>query len=297
MGDEARQRRTGSSAHASSRFSATSNTSASRSRSKLGPIYSQVMQRRGANVLVEAGDNARGFERRRRDERRARGAEHRASTRYRRTRRRRRNSGSSRRAANRRMNDQPVSAAVTSSTFKRVMAALPHRYPMLLVDRVEAPRPGPVDHRDQGRDDQRAIFPGSFPGSADHAWRADRRGARAGGGCTGGRIASASPDRASSSISWPSKARSSAQPVEPGVLLKLDVEFVQKRATRLQIRRSRQRRRQARRRGKLHRDDCRSAVGLTVQPFSFRRIRNACPNSGCSTFLRASGRREARRRP
>src|SRR5947209_17826399 len=36
------------------------------------------------------------------------------------------------------MADQPVSAAVTQLDIKRVMAALPHRYPMLLVDRVES---------------------------------------------------------------------------------------------------------------------------------------------------------------
>jgi 3-hydroxyacyl-[acyl-carrier-protein] dehydratase len=36
------------------------------------------------------------------------------------------------------MADQPVSAAVNPLDIKRVMAAIPHRYPMLLVDRVEA---------------------------------------------------------------------------------------------------------------------------------------------------------------
>src|SRR5258708_19502293 len=36
------------------------------------------------------------------------------------------------------MSDQSVSAAVTPLDIKRVMAALPHRYPMLLVDRVES---------------------------------------------------------------------------------------------------------------------------------------------------------------
>ena len=36
------------------------------------------------------------------------------------------------------MNDQPASAAMGPLDIKRVMAALPHRYPMLLVDRVEA---------------------------------------------------------------------------------------------------------------------------------------------------------------
>src|SRR5690348_9133771 len=41
------------------------------------------------------------------------------------------------------MNDQPVGAAAAASSsspldIKRVMAALPHRYPMLLVDRIES---------------------------------------------------------------------------------------------------------------------------------------------------------------
>ena len=36
------------------------------------------------------------------------------------------------------MNDQPDSAAIGPLDIKRVMAALPHRYPMLLVDRVES---------------------------------------------------------------------------------------------------------------------------------------------------------------
>jgi 3-hydroxyacyl-[acyl-carrier-protein] dehydratase len=40
------------------------------------------------------------------------------------------------------MNDQPASAAATQLDIRRVMAALPHRYPMLLVDRVEALDPG-----------------------------------------------------------------------------------------------------------------------------------------------------------
>ena len=36
------------------------------------------------------------------------------------------------------MNDQPASTAIGPLDIKRVMAALPHRYPMLLVDRVES---------------------------------------------------------------------------------------------------------------------------------------------------------------
>ena len=41
---------------------------------------------------------------------------------------------------------------------------LPHRYPMLLVDRVVECEPGQVDPRAQERDDQRAVLPGPFPG-------------------------------------------------------------------------------------------------------------------------------------
>src|SRR5437764_12404149 len=36
------------------------------------------------------------------------------------------------------MDDASVSAAIGPLDIKRVMAALPHRYPMLLVDRVES---------------------------------------------------------------------------------------------------------------------------------------------------------------
>ena len=36
------------------------------------------------------------------------------------------------------MNDQSASAPIGPLDIKRVMAALPHRYPMLLVDRVES---------------------------------------------------------------------------------------------------------------------------------------------------------------
>ncbi|MFL6848364.1 MAG: 3-hydroxyacyl-[acyl-carrier-protein] dehydratase FabZ, partial [Sphingomicrobium sp.] len=35
------------------------------------------------------------------------------------------------------MNDTATSAAIGPLDIQRVMAALPHRYPMLLVDRVE----------------------------------------------------------------------------------------------------------------------------------------------------------------
>ena len=81
-----------------------------------------------------------------------------------------------------------------------------------------------------------------------------------------GRNRSASRTRASWSISWRSKARSSAPRSSPACLLQLEVEFVQKRTTRLQVRRPGAGRRQARRRSPVHGDDRRSAGGLSGRP-------------------------------
>ena len=55
-------------------------------------------------------------------------------------------------------------------------------------------------------------------------------------------------------------------PVEPGVLLRLEVEFVQKRATVCKFARQGLCRRQARRPGRFHGDDRGSAGGLTALP-------------------------------
>ena len=54
------------------------------------------------------------------------------------------------------------------------------------------------------------------------------------------------------------------QPVEPGVLLKLEVEFVAEAGIGLQVRRARDDRRQARRRSAIHGDDRRPAGGLSA---------------------------------
>ena len=63
----------------------------------------------------------------------------------------------------------PASAASAPLDVRRVMAALPHRFPMLLVDRVEELVIDRADRRHQGGDDQRAFFRRPFPGPADHA--------------------------------------------------------------------------------------------------------------------------------
>ena len=127
------------------------------------------------------------------------------------------------------MTDQ-VSAAVAPLDVRRVMAALPHRFPMLLVDRVETLE---VDQRIvaikavtinepffAGHFPDRPIMPGVLIVEA----LAQAAGVLAveslGLSGTGKLVYFMAIDGA--------KFRT---PVEPGVLLRLEVDFVQKRAT------------------------------------------------------------------
>ena len=87
------------------------------------------------------------------------------------------------------MTEERRSAAIGPLDVRRVMAALPHRYPMLLVDRVEELV---LDERIaaiKAVTINEALLPGPFPRPADHARRADRRGAGAGRRRARGRIA------------------------------------------------------------------------------------------------------------
>ncbi len=127
------------------------------------------------------------------------------------------------------MNDQPASAA-TQLDITRVMAALPHRYPMLLVDRVEAL------HRDQSITAIKAVtmneqfFQGHFPGRPIMPGVLIVEALAQAAGV----LAVESLDLAGSGKLVYFMAIEGAkfrQAVEPGVLLKLDVEFVQKRTT------------------------------------------------------------------
>ena len=128
------------------------------------------------------------------------------------------------------MNDQPASAAIGPLDIKRVMAALPHRYPMLLVDRVESldPEKGIVAIKAvtinepffQGHFPARPIMPGVLIVEALAQ--------------AAGVLAVEALDLAGSGKLVYFMAIENAkfrQPVEPGVLLKLEVEFVQKRTT------------------------------------------------------------------
>ena len=128
------------------------------------------------------------------------------------------------------MNDQPASAAIGPLDIKRVMAALPHRYPMLLVDRVESldPDKGIVAIKAvtinepffQGHFPARPIMPGVLIVEA-LAQAAGVLAVEALGLAGSGKLV----------YFMAIEGAKFRQPVEPGVLLKLEVEFVQKRAS------------------------------------------------------------------
>jgi 3-hydroxyacyl-[acyl-carrier-protein] dehydratase len=128
------------------------------------------------------------------------------------------------------MSDQPASAVIGPLDIKRVMAALPHRYPMLLVDRVERLDP---DHSItaikavtinepffQGHFPARPIMPGVLIVEA-LAQAAGVLAVEALGLANTGKLV----------YFMAIEGAKFRQPVEPGVLLKLDVEFVQKRSS------------------------------------------------------------------
>src|SRR3954468_14084169 len=128
------------------------------------------------------------------------------------------------------MTDQPVSSAAISFDIRRVMAALPHRYPMLLVDRVE------TLNRDESIRAVKAVtinepfFQGHFPGRPIMP-----------GVLIVEALAQAAGVLAVESLGLANSGKlvyfmaidgaKFRSPVEPGVLLHLDVEFVQKRAS------------------------------------------------------------------
>jgi 3-hydroxyacyl-[acyl-carrier-protein] dehydratase len=127
------------------------------------------------------------------------------------------------------LTDQPASSAIGPLDIKRVMAALPHRYPMLLVDRVESldPEKGIVAIKAVSMNEEfvQGPFPGRpiMPGVLQVEALAQAAGVLAvealGLAGSGKLVYFMSIDNV--------KFR---KPVEPGVLLRLEVEFLQKRA-------------------------------------------------------------------
>ena len=128
------------------------------------------------------------------------------------------------------MSDQPAGAAATTLDIRRVMAALPHRYPMLLVDRVLELVPDERITAVKAVTINEPFFQGHFPGRPIMP-----------GVLIVEALAQAAGVLAVESLGLANSgklvyfmaidAAKFRSPVEPGILLQLDVEFVQKRAT------------------------------------------------------------------
>ena len=128
------------------------------------------------------------------------------------------------------MNQSSQGAAATALDIGRVMAALPHRYPMLLVDRVESLERDKSIVAIKAVTINEGFFQGHFPGrpimpgvlivealaQAAGVLAVESLGLAGSGKLVYFMAIEAAKFRA---------------PVEPGVLLRLEVEFVQKRTS------------------------------------------------------------------
>ena len=128
------------------------------------------------------------------------------------------------------MNQESSGAVIGPLDIKRVMAALPHRYPMLLVDRVEQVLPDQSITAIKAVSMNEGFFQGHFPGRPIMP-----------GVLIVEALAQAAGVLAVESLGLANSGKlvyfmaiegaKFRNPVEPGCLLQLDVEFVQKRAT------------------------------------------------------------------
>ena len=123
-----------------------------------------------------------------------------------------------------------ASASLGPLDVKRVMAALPHRYPMLLVDRVEELIPDKSIAAIKAVTINEGFFQGHFPGRPIMPGVLIVEALAQAAGI----LAVESLGLAGSGKLVYFMAIDGAKfrvPVEPGVLLRLEVEFVQKRST------------------------------------------------------------------
>lgn len=128
------------------------------------------------------------------------------------------------------MNATGSGAVIGPLDIRRVMAALPHRYPMLLVDRVEKIVPDQTITAIKAVSMNESFFQGHFPGRPIMPGVLIVEALAQAAGV----LAVESLDLAGSGKLVYFMAIEGAKfrsPVEPGCLLQLDVEFVQKRAT------------------------------------------------------------------
>jgi 3-hydroxyacyl-[acyl-carrier-protein] dehydratase len=126
--------------------------------------------------------------------------------------------------------DEATRAAVGPLNIQRVMAALPHRYPMLLVDRVERIVPDQSITAIKAVSMNEGFFQGHFPGRPIMP-----------GVLIVEALAQAAGILAVESLGLSNSGKlvyfmaiegaKFRTPVEPGCLLQLDVEFVQKRSS------------------------------------------------------------------
>ncbi|MEO6433882.1 MAG: 3-hydroxyacyl-ACP dehydratase FabZ [Sphingomicrobium sp.] len=128
------------------------------------------------------------------------------------------------------MSDDEAVAAVTQLDIRQVMAALPHRYPMLLVDRVERLEKDVSISAIKAVSMNEGFFQGHFPGRPIMPGVLIVEALAQAAGI----LAVESLGLANSGKLVYFMAIEGAKfraPVEPGCLLQLDVEFVQKRAS------------------------------------------------------------------
>ena len=128
------------------------------------------------------------------------------------------------------MSEATDNAAIGPLDIRRVMAALPHRYPMLLVDRVETILPGQSITAIKAVSMNEGFFQGHFPGRPIMPGVLIVEALAQAAGV----LAIESLGLADSGKLVYFMAIEGAKfraPVEPGCLLQLDVEFVQQRAT------------------------------------------------------------------
>ena len=126
--------------------------------------------------------------------------------------------------------DEASKPAIGPLDIRRVMAALPHRYPMLLVDRVERLVPDVSITATKAVTINEGFFQGHFPDRPIMPGVLIVEALAQ----TAGVLAVESLGLAGSGKLVYFMAIDSAKfraPVEPGVLLTLEVEFIQKRAT------------------------------------------------------------------
>jgi len=128
------------------------------------------------------------------------------------------------------MSDSEASAqAARSLDIKGILAALPHRYPMLLVDRVEALVPDESIHAVKAVSFNEDFFQGHFPGRPIMPGVLQIEALAQAAGILA--VESLGLSGSGKLVYFMAIAEAKFRtPVEPGVLLDLHVTFVQKRS-------------------------------------------------------------------